>query len=75
MTQVDASPVAYAIYSGDINLDQNIELEDMLFVQNDAKNFVTGNVITDLNGDFIVDAKDLLITTNNTVNFVSVTHP
>ncbi|MBK8554171.1 MAG: FG-GAP repeat protein [Ignavibacteria bacterium] len=75
MTQVDASPVAYAIYSGDINLDQNIELEDMLFVQNDAKNFVTGNVITDLNGDFIVDAKDLLITTNNTVNFVSVAHP
>lgn len=73
--QVDASPVAYAIYSGDINLDQHIELEDMLIVHNDGKNFVTGNVITDLNGDLIVDMKDLLITSNNSVKFITVAHP
>ncbi len=75
MIRVDDSPVTYAIYSGDVNLDEHVELEDMLIVYNDANNFITGNSVTDLNGDLVVDLNDLIFTSNNSSNFVHVAHP
>jgi len=75
MVQVDASPVKFAIYSGDVNQDQIIDGSDLLRIDNDAFAFVTGYVVTDLNGDSIVDGSDLSIAENNAVNFVSALRP
>ena len=75
MAEVDTSPVTYAIYSGDINLNSNIDLDDMIFVYNDGNIFKSGYITTDLNGDLIADLKDLLITFNNAGSFVSVHQP
>lgn len=65
----------YCLYSGEINNDNNIDLEDMLSIYNDAGNFITGNVISDLTGDNLVDLNDLLIVSNNSGSFISVVRP
>lgn len=65
----------YCLYSGEINNDGNIDLEDMLTIYNDAGNFITGNVLTDLTGDNLVDLNDLLIVSNNSGSFVSLIRP
>lgn len=75
MKQVDASPVAFAIYSGDVNQDGFVNLADIIKVYNDGSNFVTGYVPADVNGDNIVDLSDLVITYNNSANFVSLVRP
>jgi agmatine/peptidylarginine deiminase len=65
----------FCLYSGEINNDGNIDLEDMLTIYNDAGNFITGNVITDLTGDNLVDLNDMIIVSNNSGSFVSVVRP
>ncbi len=70
MIQVDASPVRFALYSGDVNQDGSVDGGDAVIVDNDVSNFVFGNVLTDLNGDFVVDASDISIVDNNASNFV-----
>ncbi|MBK8553682.1 MAG: hypothetical protein IPL53_22575 [Ignavibacteria bacterium] len=70
MIQIDASPVRYGIYSGDINQDLFIDLTDIDAVYNDAGNFVTGYVVTDVNGDDLVDLTDITLTYNNSLKFV-----
>lgn len=75
MKQVDAAPVKYGIYSGDVNQDGYIDLTDLTLVFNDASSFLTGYVVTDVNGDNIVDLTDLTITYNNSSAFVSVMKP
>ncbi|MDZ4713302.1 MAG: dockerin type I repeat-containing protein [bacterium] len=75
MAQVDASPVRYAIFSGDVNQDGTIDVSDIVYVYNEATNFVSGYVVSDVTGDNFVDASDLVITYNNAVNFVAVISP
>jgi hypothetical protein len=75
LRQVDNSPVRFAIYSGDVNQDGTVDLSDVSLIDNDAYNFVTGNVVTDLNGDGFVDLSDLIIADNNSYNFVSAITP
>jgi len=75
MKQVDASPVTFAIYSGDVNQDGFVNLADIIKIYNDGSNFVTGYVPADVNGDSIVDLSDLVITYNNSANFVSLVRP
>ena len=70
MNLVSESPLKFAIYSGDINQDGFIALEDITLVFNDASAFVTGYVNTDVTGDNITDLSDLLITYNNSSDFV-----
>lgn len=65
----------YCMYSGDIDQSGFIDLSDIILVYNDSKNFVTGNVKTDLNGDNIVDLSDLIIVFNNSSNFIGVIRP
>lgn len=65
----------YCLYSGDVNQDGEINLSDILSIYNDAANFKTGNVVTDLNGDYIVNLSDQIIGFNNLVNFVRVVRP
>lgn len=59
----------YCVYSGDINNDDFIDLDDVLSTFNDAIIFSSGYIITDLNGDNITDLNDILIAYNNSSNF------
>lgn len=52
-----------------------IDGSDGLLIDNDAFNFITGYVDSDVNGDKVVDGSDALITGNNSDNFVSVVRP
>jgi hypothetical protein len=75
MIQVDSSPLRFAVYSGDVNKDGTIDATDLALIDNDAANFVTGYVITDLTGDNFVDGTDFAIADNNAANFVSIVRP
>lgn len=66
----------YCIFSGDVNQDGMIELEDMMLIDNDAVNSVTGfNIPADLNYDEIVDLSDLSICENNAKDYVQSVKP
>lgn len=75
MIQVDASPLEFAIYNGDVNQDGIVEATDLSLIDNDAANFTGGYVSSDINGDGTVDGTDALIAGNNSDNFVSVVRP
>lgn len=61
----------YCIYSGDQNQDGVIELEDIINVSNDANDFATGYLTSDVTGDNEVNLSDILVTYNNSAKFVS----
>jgi hypothetical protein len=65
----------FCFYSGDENQDGAVDALDMIAIDNDAANFITGYVSTDLNGDGAVDALDMIICDNNVANFVSAIKP
>ncbi|MDZ4713309.1 MAG: CHRD domain-containing protein [bacterium] len=65
----------YCAYSGDPNADGSIDVTDIVGIFNDASNFVSGYVITDLTGDDFVDVADLSVGYNNSINFVGVQIP
>jgi hypothetical protein len=65
----------YCIYSGDVNQDGAIDATDLSEIDNDATNFITGYVDTDLTGDSFVDGTDFAIADNNAYYFVSVISP
>jgi hypothetical protein len=65
----------YCIYSGDVNLDGTIDASDVSSIDNDASNFLSGYVATDLTGDSFVDGSDFSIADNNAFSFVSVIRP
>ncbi|MFZ1320723.1 MAG: FG-GAP-like repeat-containing protein [Ignavibacteria bacterium] len=73
--QVDASPVRFAIYSGDVNQDGIVDLTDMSLIFNDGLIFASGYLPTDLNGDSIVDVADAVFADNNAFNFVGKITP
>jgi hypothetical protein len=75
MIQVDASPVRFAFYGGDVNQDETVDATDVSLVDNDAANYVSGYVVTDLTGDNYVDGTDFAIADNNAANFVSAIIP
>ncbi|MBK8553813.1 MAG: hypothetical protein IPL53_23290 [Ignavibacteria bacterium] len=61
----------YCLYSGDQDQNGKIELLDLLNILNDAADFVTGYVQSDITGDLNVDLSDELIAHNNSIKFVS----
>ena len=65
----------YCIFSGDVNRDGFIDLSDIVMIHNDASEFTSGYVITDLNGDNIPDLADQLIAYNNSISFISLIRP
>jgi len=73
--QIDASPLQFGIYSGDVNQNGIVDASDVSAVDNDAFNFVSGYVRTDVNGNNFVDASDLSIVDNNAFDFVSIMRP
>ena len=72
---VDTSPTKFAIYGGDVNQDGVVDASDLGLIDNDAFNFVTGYVQTDITGDEVVDASDSSIADNNAFNFVTAITP
>ncbi|HAY34047.1 MAG TPA: proprotein convertase P-domain-containing protein [Ignavibacteria bacterium] len=75
MMQADASPLRFAIYSGDVNQDGVIDIADASLIDNSAINFATGYLPTDVNGDGVVDLSDIVFADNNGFNFVSKITP
>ena len=63
------------MYSGDADQDGIVNLNDLILINNDASQFVTGYVNSDINGDGSSDLTDLIITFNNSKKFVSVIRP
>lgn len=68
-------PGVWALYTGDINQDGNIDTIDYPIYEADTNNFVSGDIETDLNGDGNVDTIDYPLFELNANNFVSVMHP
>ncbi|MDZ4712425.1 MAG: hypothetical protein SGI89_08880 [bacterium] len=75
MTQVDNSPLRFAIYGGDQDQNGSVDITDVITIFNDGNNFVTGYVPSDTNGDYAVDAVDMLIAYNNSNAFVTAITP
>lgn len=75
MIQVDAVPVRFAIYGGDVNKDGLVDISDLIQIDNDAYNLVTGYVPTDVTGDNFVDITDAALADNNAQNFVGAIVP
>lgn len=65
----------YCNYSGDVNQDGAIDLDDVIITYNSAGAFEVGYKVTDVNGDNIVDLNDVLIAFNNASAFVAVMKP
>lgn len=68
-------PGIYALYSGDLNRDENIDLIDLSFLENDINAFQFGYFATDINGDGNVDLLDLPLLETHINEFVYAIHP
>ncbi|MCB0726391.1 MAG: hypothetical protein KDD00_02940 [Ignavibacteriae bacterium] len=68
--------IRYCLFSGDVNQDGFIDLEDLISVINDASEFAAGSyLVNDLNGNSIIDLTDAAICYNNVSNFVQRIRP
>jgi len=65
----------WVIYGGDPNQDGLVDSSDMLLIDNDAANFVTGYVSNDLNGDGLIDSGDMILVDNNASTCVAALTP
>ena len=61
----------WVVWGGDVNQDGLVDSSDMVAVDNDASNFVTGYLDTDLNGDGLIDSSDMVLLDNNASQFVA----
>lgn len=72
---IEVESGVYALYTGDINQDENIDLLDFNILKIDANNFEFGYFDTDLNGDGNVDLLDFPLWKINSNNFIYSAHP
>lgn len=70
MLLIDASPVRYGEYGGDVNQNGIIDLVDVIQVNNAAGSFSSGYVVDDLDGNNVVELSDVIIATNNSSKFI-----
>ena len=75
MIQIDASPLTFGIYSGDVNQDGIVDGTDLFSTSNDVGSFASGYISTDVTGNGIAELSDLVIVYNNTSAFVGVQKP
>ncbi|HOZ51921.1 MAG TPA: YDG domain-containing protein, partial [Chitinophagaceae bacterium] len=73
--QVEIAPGVFALYSGDIVVDENMDLLDLGLVESDISSFIFGYASTDLNGDGNVDLLDSPILETNISLFIFSAHP
>jgi len=60
----------FGFFSGDLNADENVDLNDLSNLENDISNFANGYLASDINGDGNVDILDTPIVETNVSNFV-----
>ena len=65
----------WVIWGGDANQDGLVDSTDMIMIDNDASDFQTGYLVTDLNGDGLVDSSDMVVVDNNASLFISAVTP
>jgi hypothetical protein len=65
----------WVIWGGDANQDGLVDSTDMILIDNDASDFQTGYLVTDLNGDGLVDSSDMVVVDNNASLFISAVTP
>lgn len=65
----------WCFFSGDVIKDGVIDGTDLSQATNDAVNYLTGYVRSDMNGDRLVDASDLMIISNNVFKYVATMKP
>lgn len=65
----------YAIYVGDVNQDEVIDLSDLVSMDTDLTNGTVAYIVYDLNGDGVVDLSDLVAIDENLTNGVVVMYP
>lgn len=73
--QVNIAPGIFAIYSGDINQDENIDIADLSMQEIDIINFASGYLASDLTGEGNVDILDAPVLESNVNNFIFSVHP
>lgn len=73
--QISVATGIWAVYSGDINGDENIDLLDNSILETGITNFDFGYIETDLNGDGNVDILDSPVIEDNINNFIFSSHP
>ncbi len=73
LKQVDSG--IWALYTGELNQDENIDLLDAQLMELDILLFNSGYLATDLNGDGNVDLLDTPVVESNINNFVFSYHP
>ncbi len=75
MILTDNSPVKYAVYSGDVNQNATVDLNDVLSVYNAASVFSAGYIVNDITGNNLADLNDIILAYNNSTEFVAVVRP
>lgn len=73
--QILIAPGIYALYSGDLNQDENMDLLDMSLLETEINNFGFGYLAPDINGDGNVDLLDSPIAETNINGFIYSIHP
>ncbi|MBK7764067.1 MAG: hypothetical protein IPI46_12095 [Bacteroidetes bacterium] len=73
--QVQVATGVYALYSGDIVVDENVDLLDLSALETDITAFAFGYLSTDLNGDSNVDLLDASLIEPNVNAFIFSNHP
>jgi hypothetical protein len=63
------------MYSGDPNQDGFINYDDVVLIEFDAGNFLTGYFPADINGDGMIDSGDLISVDNNARRNISAVFP
>lgn len=73
--QIEVAPGVWAFFSGDITVDENIDLLDLSQLETDISTFTFGYHSTDINGDGNVDLLDIPILEGNISDFIFSFHP
>jgi hypothetical protein len=67
--------LSYAIYGGDVNQDDIIDLSDLIPVGNQAALATAGYIPEDINGDGLIDLSDLILVGNNAAQAIGAILP
>jgi hypothetical protein len=66
---------SWLIYGGEVNQDGVVDSADATPVVNDAYNYATGYLTTDIDGNGSIDSGDYTIFINNSYNYIGTIHP
>jgi len=72
---IEVEPGLWALFSGDLNQDENIDLLDASILELGQSVFAFGYYASDINGDGNVDLLDNPILESNADNFIFSNHP